>query len=437
MKKSFWQTILFSLLFIAIHLTVKAQEPAQEIISGLMSDSQQKIDASLALVEKNHPEEILPQLKAILISRNEEKILLSSLKALKYYPVNRVINDWIEILEKTPSFAVKEQIIDYLSSTKDKRVIIPIVDQINNPYYPVRERAIFALKRFNDDSIYPRILNMATGKNPVMRLYSLEAIYHLYDQRLYNLLIDMLKDENHSVRFYVLKCLEKNNLSKAINHIRNTALQDRNPEVRVKAIEIIGRSKANNPYGVLYQSLSDTHADVRYAAIKAIRDLDFRQTSYRLSDILASEKEDRVKELIIDTLVSFRSGAGFKGLSKILYNDENILLRIRATHALGRIEDRNSIQYLVKALNDRENTVRAEACNSLGYYKMKAAVDPLIEVIRSDATPYVRSAALFSIKRISDKTTILPLFDQYVIEKDPVFKEQIKNVIRQMITGAL
>ncbi len=437
MKKSVWQTILFSLLFNAFFFTANAQEAAQEIVSGLMSDDQQKIDAALALIEKNHPEEIIPQLKTVLISRNDEKLLLSSFKALKYYPVTKVINEWIEILEKTPSFAVKEQAIDYLASTKDRRVIIPIVDQINNPYFPVRERAIFALKRFNDDSIYPRILNMATGKNPVMRLYSLEAIYHLYDQRLYNLLIDMLKDENHSVRFYVLKCLEKNNLSKALNHIRNTALQDSNPEVRVKAIEIVGKSKANNPYGVLYQSLSDTHADVRYAAIKAIRDLDFRQTSYRLSDILASEKEDRVKELIIDTLISFRSGAGFKGLSKILYNDENVLLRIRASYALGQIDDRNSIPYLVKALNDRENSVRAEACNSLGYYKMKTAIDPLIEIIKSDATPYVRSAALFSIKRIRDKATILPLFDQYVIEKDAVFKEQIKNVIRQMITSAL
>jgi len=45
----------------------------------------------------------------------------------------------------------------------------------------------------------------------------------------------------------------------------------------------------------------------------------------------------------------------------------------------------------------------------------------------------VRSAALYALKKINDRKSVIPLFDIYSTEKDPVFREQMRSVIRSYL----
>jgi len=43
---------------------------------------------------------------------------------------------------------------------------------------------------------------------------------------------------------------------------------------------------------------------------------------------------------------------------------------------------------------------------------------------------YVRLAALYSLSKIGDRSSMLPLFDQYAVETDPVFREKLRFAVR-------
>ena len=113
--------------------------------------------------------------------------------------------------------------------------------------------------------------------------------------------------------------------------------------------------------------------------------------------------------------------------------DKNSNIRIRAAYALGEIKDRRAISFLLKALYDKNMKVRTEACNSLGYYKDKTVLMRLLNIVKNDKLRYVRTAALYALKRHRDKSSVLSLFDRYSTEKDPIIKEKLREFIREYI----
>ena len=77
--------------------------------------------------------------------------------------------------------------------------------------------------------------------------------------------------------------------------------------------------------------------------------------------------------------------------------------------------------------------MRAEACNTLGKFSSRRVVKPLLERVAKDNKRYVRSAALYALKRIDKRKNIKKLFDQFAQEKEPVFKDQLRIVLRSLI----
>jgi HEAT repeat protein len=87
----------------------------------------------------------------------------------------------------------------------------------------------------------------------------------------------------------------------------------------------------------------------------------------------------------------------------------------------------------LRALNDTDFRVRAEACNSLSHYRNRLALTGLLEVLSRAEPLYVKTAALYAVKRINDKQSLLGLFELYSKEQDPVFNELLKETVREYI----
>ena len=400
----------------------------------LLSRDEAESSQALAYIIKNKPVELIPRLRNILISPDEENESRAiALRALSSFSATKYLDIWFEILRKTPSFIIKKEIISIIIKTNNRKIIVPLVEQLSSPYYTVRESAIFALKRYGDDRMFPYILNMARNDNPVFRVYALEAIYYLYDIRLYPIILSLLDDPNKSVRYYALRCIEKNRLNKASSNVRSLALKDKNHEVRVKAIEVLGVLKDSSAYSVVLKCLDDSHRDIRYASVKALYKMKTRKSASPLSRQLYEETEDDIKRLIIDTLIRLKDGGGFKGLEKVLLNDQNPELRIHAAYAYGTLGNKKSLPSLLRGLRDKDYRVRAEVCSSLGQFKDKRILPYLLGIINDDTENYVRTASLYAIKRMKEKKAVLPLFDRYVGEKDPIFKDKLRAFLRHAI----
>jgi HEAT repeat protein len=187
---------------------------------------------------------------------------------------------------------------------------------------------------------------------------------------------------------------------------------------------------------VLLTCLRDNNREVRYYSSKALYKLQFRASAMPLSLSLFAESDDEIKEYLINTMIAINDAGGYKGIRKILLQDENYRIRILASYALGRIKSNWSSSILLEGKSDKSKEVRAEICNSLGLYYDNNILKELIAFVNNDPETYVRSAALFSIKKIGMKAAILPLFDRYTAEIDPIFKEQIRFVLRALIKEA-
>jgi HEAT repeat protein len=404
-----------------------------EILSILINGDDIQVAQALLYISRRKPAKLSQLLVNVILSDEDNRVKENAISALGKYPVNQYVPLLLNVLKKADSFTVKKSIIDVLATSEDRRIVLPLVDELSSPFLAVRKSAILALRRIGDDRMFPYILSLGKRRDPIYRVYALEAIYHVYDKRLYYFLMEMLGDENKSVRYYALRCIENNNLNQALSQVRNLALHDDNYEVRVKAIEVLGGVRDYNSLYVLLRCISDENNSVRHAAAMSLYLIGQSKSAYSLSNQLYRETDDSIKELIIKTLVKIKNGGGFKGLERVLTRDRNPKMRVLAAYALGEIRDRRAVSILLKALYDKDLKVRSEACHSLGFYRERIVVRQLIEVINRESSRYVKTAALYAIMSIGDKSSILPLFDRYAREKDPVFKELLRSYLRDCI----
>ncbi|MCX7679495.1 MAG: HEAT repeat domain-containing protein [Spirochaetes bacterium] len=406
----------------------------ESAFNDIISSNENRIKRGFEYIEKTKPKSLIVPLKNILIAKNNNGLHPLALDALKLYPPHEIIHVWKEILEKTPSFLVKVQAIQVLTYINTKEIIPIIAEQLKSPFTSVREAAIQSLKKFRDDRVYAFILNLAASDNPIFTVYALNAIYHMYDSRLYNFLLEQLKSENKSIRYHALLCLEKNELNKSLPYISQLALKDENSEMRVKAIEILANAPQFNSLPIFLQCLHDDNRDIRYASIQSIAKRKFKQTASHLSNQLYHEKEDDIKGLIMDTLVDFKDGGGYKGFSKIIRYEGNPNIKVHAAYCIGKINQNQGLPILIDATKDIDYRVRAEALHALSNYKENRSAEVLLSFIETNDNLYVRSAALYSLQKLKIKTTLLPLFRAYTKESNVIFKELLKDTIEDLIT---
>ncbi len=422
------------IFFMGIAFVHAETSPDENAYADITSFDEARIRRGLEYITAHKPKNLIPLLKNILLEKGQNELHAHVITALKSYPLYENILLWTDILNESPSFFVKIEAINLLASLNRREIITPIMKQLKSPFSSVREASIQALKKFRDDRVYAYVLNLAASDNPLFRVYALNTVYHIYDSRLYNFLVDQLKDENKSIRYQALLCLEKNEPVKSINHISNLAVHDKNSEVRVKAIEILAKVAYFNPLPIFLRCLDDEHRDIRYASVQSIGKRKFKQTSFSLSNRLYVEKEDDIKRIIMSTLADFKDGGGYKGLGKIIKTDENPHLRIHAAYCIGEIGQLNGLPLLIDAVKDSDYRVRAEALSALSHYKELRSAEVLLASITSDDDIYVRSAALYALKKIKLKNTLLPLFQAYTEEHNSIFKELLRVSIAELIT---
>jgi len=425
-------------IIITITLSVNAilhgQGVDDDIMKKLFGNNAAEKASALAHIDKEKPRNFIELLREKIKITGDLETKLTVIEALSKYPIRPLIPVWIELLKEEESFPVKKRIIDFISQSSDRRIVMPLVDQLSSPFSTVRESAILALKRLGDDRMFPTIFNMAGNQNPIYRVYALEAMFHLYDRRMGGLIRELLADKNKSVRYYALKCIENNRLNETIPQVRNIALNDANWEVRIKAIEVIREFRDAGSLYVVLRCVSDENRDVRHAASLTLLDFRNSSTAHAVSNQLDIESDNQIKNMLMEILISVKNAGGFRGLERVLLHESDADLRIKAAFALGFIGDIRGASLLLKGLEDRDYRIRAEVCASLGNFKNNAAViNGLLDRVNHDEFRYARSAALYSLERIGDRRVLLPLYDLYTVETDPLFRDRLKSVVRGFI----
>ncbi|MCU0847574.1 MAG: HEAT repeat domain-containing protein [Spirochaetes bacterium] len=412
--------------------TAYCEESAGSLFSMLLSRDQKENRQALNYLKKNRPADLPAKILDRLRSGRygEQKALF---EALKFYPQKELVQPCLEILRESDSYILKRDLIEFMAELRDRSVVLPIAKELTSPHQPVRISAAMALRKNGDDRMYPVILAMAGHENPVHRIYFIEAMNYLYDKRFYSHLVEMMRDENKSIRIYVINCFRKNQLMEAAGIIRNAGAGDRNDEVRISAIEAMGEMKDNGASYVLVKALNERNRDLRLAAARAFIQIGSYGAAEPLSSRLMVEDDPEIKDSILDGLMNFKRGGDLRGVEKVLASDSDYRRRVKSAYILGAIRDQRAVGVIYNGLSDSDYKVRAELCDALGNYKSRQTINRLLEIIEKDPITYVRTAALYSIKTMLDRQTLVSLFDIYSMEREPLFRDILGNLIRDYI----
>jgi HEAT repeat protein len=402
-----------------------------KVAAWLMKQKGTNYDKAVKIVESDYPEETAKILSDFLISEDEDTDdKLVALSGLKLFPVARFKDYYIAALERTKTPEIKKQIILIALNALDKAFVVPVSKELESPYSEVRESAITCLRDIGDDRMLPVIFKIADNKDPVYRYYAIEAIVDLYDIRLFSVVQNLLSDESKSVRIRALQCAERNNLDKLIPNIRKMAQSDINNEVRIASVQILGKFNDSGSLSVFTKTLTAPEQDLRLATAQVLVKMKLRQSAPAVSEQLAVETDNTIKNILIEILIDMRDGGNFKGLDEMINRETYLPLRIKSVYALSVIGGTRSIPILLRALKDRDVKVRAEAAGALSSHKDKQVTSALVSAVNEDTERYVRLAALFALEKIRDRSSVIPLIDQFYVENDPVFRFKLYQTIR-------
>ena len=368
-----------------------------------------------------------------ILSESDNKRINVYIKQLNIYPRRDIVNCWLEELERASSYRKKGKILSHLSAYNDRRVVLPVAKYLISRYQFVRLNAAKSLKKMGDDRLYPIVLKMAKSSNPVHKIYFIEAMNYLYDRRFYFALSRMMNDPNKSVRIYVLNCVVKNNIKEAVHFVRKAAQGDANNEVRIAAIKALGGFNDRSSAYLVHKTLNDSNRGIRRESAKALLKIGSPVSVNALSSRLMLERDDEIKGLLLEALIKIKRSGNVRNLEKVFTTDRNIRLKIKTAYLLGLAGSQLAATILMNGLKDNDYRVKAEICNSLGNYRNRQVLSSLLNVLKNESKRYVKSAALFSIKRINDRSAVVVLFDIYTKEKDPIFRNILKNIIREYI----
>jgi HEAT repeat protein len=247
-----------------------------------------------------------------------------------------------------------------------------LIPQIENPDIEVRRAAIVALGRVGDPGAVPSLIR-ALVTDPDLTIPAALALARIGDSRAYDALVRLLSDDSASVRQAAIAGIN------SLGDPRTKAdtlrmMSDENPNVRESAVRIAGYFAYH--VDQIIERVSDAHENVRRAAIETLPFLD----------------DDRVLPVLTRALTQ-----------------EGSRVRASAAQALGHMDiEQDALRILLAALRDSDAWVRYYAARALARLATPEALDPLANVVQSDAT-HVRIAAAEAVAAIGGPKAVAVL----------------------------
>lgn len=201
--------------------------------------------------------------------------------------------------------------------------------------------------------------------------------------------------------------------------------------IRKEAIFSLGKIGGPEVLPVLLEGLEHKEAILRKGAISGIWGLVGREVvAFPVDAIVDRAKNDKNISIRAYATASLRMG-GKQAVSSLLelMNDENERVRLQACQSLGLIGDRRAIEPLLARLNDREAYERMVTIEALGNIGDRRAVEPLIKILNERGpSNEPRTSAGYAAKalaEIGDERAIEPL--KRAIEDMKMWEQEVKE----------
>jgi HEAT repeat protein len=179
---------------------------------------------------------------------------------------------------------------------------------------------------------------------------------------------------------------------------------DKSPEVRLQAlVELVRLVEPRVGIAQLLRALGDSYEPMRRFAVDVLKAM--ARTNAQVVPALLSltdHAQATVREGVFQILSERGDRQSVLALRKALH-DESAQVRLLAVNTLKKVDDREVVMSLLPLLKDVDIAVRRRTADALGAFKDVCALEPLLEVLKSDSEADVRCHAFWALGRITNQ----------------------------------
>jgi len=185
---------------------------------------------------------------------------------------------------------------------------------------------------------------------------------------------NFLNDKNVWVRWEVLNILyvlgddSKDTFKKS-----RSLFNDPSPDIRIKVCEFYEKYASKTDMMAIYSLLWDKNAEVRKTALNSLSKIMDEKSVINAANSALNDKNESVRAAAL-RILSDNSAINEERIGNILINDAADIMRKTASAILLKSGTPKSIPNLIKALNDKDKDVKANAKKALDRLRNKSYV---------------------------------------------------------------
>jgi eukaryotic-like serine/threonine-protein kinase len=280
-----------------------------------------------------------------------------------------------------------------LEKVADADTVDDLIDLVAHEDWWVRQAVARLLGEFNEANAKKSLMRLAKDSQKGVRLQAVESLHKLRDPVCIPALADRLRDDDLKVQTAAIDALVELGDASAVPHLL-TVLKDESEYARRAAVEVLNQV-ANN--------------EAIYDLVRALRDEDW-WVRVRAADALGSLGGEKVVEGVIGLL-----------------HDPDDFLRRYGIEILNAVPSTKAVSHLIVALNDHDWWVRERAIDALAKTGDTRAVDPLLDLLRADATAAPHCVRALGI--LGDVRAIEPLTRLVHSENTEIRREATNSLL--------
>jgi PAS domain S-box-containing protein len=324
----------------------------------------------------------------------------------------------------------------------------------------VRIAAIENLPYFEDERFFSALKYLYEEKDPKIRAAVVRSLGQLETRQAWEELENALGDSDEWVRYYAVKSIDNQGYLDLLGKMKDIALNDNVPFVRLAAIEYLGHVGGPFAAAVLSSLTGDKNRDIILAAVNSLGDIHHPDSLAPLL-ALARSSDDEIRKIAIDA-IGRRGGAGTAELLQwAALTEKDPVIKSRAVKGLRSIATTESLRSLLNLTSDAENRERAICalstlpaehlgivCEGLGHRHSlvrTAVVEVLQRIHTRQSTDMiaaclkhhdvnVRLAAIYAIHRLGSTRHFEKVIELKNSDPDPVVRKTVEALVQARLT---
>jgi HEAT repeat protein len=320
----------------------------------------------------------------------------ASIMALGRIGDNRSVPHLVRILGQNGGLTIV--VAGALAKIGDRQAFDALLEMIGHPDAAVRQSIIASINSLGHPEMAKRAVEILRDPNPFKRESAVKiAGYFGYDECV-ELLLECCKDPEESVRRAAIEHLPYLD-DKRVLPVLVDALGKEAPRIRAAAAQALAQIESRDAYPHLIKALEDADPWVRYYGARSIGRHGYHDAIELLARLAQQDKAQQVRIAAMEALGRIGGARAVSILAPFIETRDRDLARA-ALKSLGMINHPDAMPPLLAALRSPNSLDRIDALNAIGERGGVGAEGALQWVAAVDSDPRVVKAAINSLEKL-------------------------------------